>query len=80
MLQPNQKIHIYSQEDLESSIKDIYEKLLALSTLMGEVLDHTSHLPNFRYKCKIFIDMSGEIDKITMIVLKNLRSKNLLEE
>ncbi|CAI2385107.1 unnamed protein product [Moneuplotes crassus] len=80
MLQPNDKIHLYKQEDLEDSIKEIYENLVILSKQMDEVLDYTSHLPNFRYKCKVFIQMSGEIDKITMVILQNLKSKGNLSD
>jgi len=80
MLQPNDKIHNYDQTDLEESIKDMYSKLLCLSNCMDKVLDYTSHLPNFRNKCKIFITMSGEIDIMTKIIFNNLKATKKIKE
>ena len=79
MLQPCDKIHTYGEEDLVEFIKEMYQKMILLGDKMDEVLDHTSHLPNFRYKCKIFITMSGEIDKLTMVAVHNLKAQGKIK-
>jgi len=80
MLQPNDKIHDYDANDLEKAILEMYEKLKELSERMDEVLDHTSHLHNFRHKWKTFIEMSAEIDYMTTIVFKNLKATKKIKE
>lgn len=78
-MQPSDKIHNYFADDLVQAIKDTYNQIQALSEEMDKVLDHTTHLPNFRYKCRIFIEMGREIDKLTMIAINNLKATKQIE-
>lgn len=47
---------------------------------MDEVLDHTTHLHNFRHKCKVFIEMSSEIDKLTFVAFANMKAVGKFSE
>lgn len=80
MLQPNDKVHHYNIDDLCQYIKDYYERSLKLSNKMDELLDFTTHLPNFRQKCRMFITMGKEIDELTMVALNNLKATKKIKE
>ena len=79
MLQPSDKVHDYNHEDLMLNIKSTYENLESLSKMMDKVLDHTTHLPNFRFKCKLFIEMSYEIDELTHVAVQNLKKRGKIK-
>lgn len=79
MLQPSDKVHDYTVDDLVVSIEDTYNNILKLSEEMDTVLDHTTHLPNFRYKCRMFIEMGYEIDQLTLVAINNLYNTKLID-
>jgi hypothetical protein len=79
MMQPSDKVHDYNHEDLMLNIKSTYENLGSLSKMMDKVLDHTTHLPNFRFKCRTFIEMSYEIDELTHVAVKNLKKRGKIK-
>ena len=75
MMQPSDKVHDYGPDDLMLHITSTYENLLKLSEMMDKVLDHTTHLPNFRKQCMTFIDMGFQIDDLTYVAIGNLKAK-----
>ena len=72
-MQPNEKVHIYTEDDLIGNLTEWFELMIDIEKEMEELAALSIEYPNFKNKCSEFGELWEGISDLVDMAIDNLQ-------